>query len=151
MRGWQGHAKVGGGKAGTLRDIRQQVDGQIAVERNDTGIRRLWAAERAILQRLQDRVARRLQRMGIGHGGNQPLGTLDGHINIGGLRRDMHVFGHHAHAPTARQEVDPVMVIANGGQEGRCQIEPAQGHGNVHRHTAGQAGDAARLVRTHAH
>jgi hypothetical protein len=79
-----GHAQIGPRKKRRARDLGQEPLGQVAVQSDEPGVGGLGRPQRAIRQGgPQDLVARRLQRMGVRDGRDQPVCPLDRHVDIG--------------------------------------------------------------------
>ena len=148
----RGHAQIGAGEQRGPCDDVQQVRRQIAVKRDQTAPGCCRTAQRSIRQRAQDFVSCRLKAVGIGNGGNQPTRTFDRHIHIGRkIIGPVDVSGDQAHPGSLGQQRLARIIAAHRGEQRRGHAEPAQGHGDIHRHAAGQPGDPARHVCPQTH
>lgn len=148
----RGHPQIGAGKQRRGGNFRQQRHGQIAVKGNQTLPRRIGAAQTTVGHGAQDLVARSLQRMRVGNRGDQAVCAFDRHITVGRqVFRAIEVVGDQPHALTGGDQFFALGVTPDGGQQRRGHAKTRQRHGDIHRHTTGQAGDPPRHVRAKPH
>ena len=146
------HPQVGRREQRALRDLGQEPRRQVAVQRHRPGPGRGRAAEPPVGQRPQDAIAGGLQRMGVGNGGDQAVRTLDCHVAVGRqIIGAIDVVGDQPQTPRGGDQLLALGVAADGGQDRGPEAEPRQRHRDVHRHAAGQPGDAARHVGPQPH
>ena len=147
-----GHPQIGLGKQRRPGDPGQQPFGQIAVQRHRPLPWGGFAGQLAIRQGPKDLGIRRLQRMGIGNRRNQTVRTFDCHIAVG--RQILRAIGKtriDAEFGAGQHKGITLTVAADGGQDRRHHAKPRQGHGDIHRHAPGQAGDAPGHIRPQPH
>ena len=90
--------------------------------------------------------------MGVGDGGDQAIGPFDRHIHIGGqILGPVDMVTDQPHAGRCCNQLVAFGIAAHIGQQRWHHAEPAQGHRDIHRHAAGQAGDPPGHVGPHAH
>ena len=147
-----GDAQIGPGEKRRDGDLREERGREVAVERDEAGPGSGGAAEAAVGEGGEDGLARRLEAAGIGNGGDEALGALDGDITVG---REVGDAVDEARVETpggdGGEEVLALGVTADGGEQGRGEACAAQRHGDVESDAAGRAGDAARQVLARGH
>ena len=148
----RGHAQIGGGKERRPRDLFEKAAREVAVQGDEAGIGCGLRSQGAVGERLQDTIACGFERVGVGNGGDQAVGALDGHVFVGGkVGRAVDVIGDHAQFVTGAHHFVALIILADGRKQGGAQAETRQCHGDVHGHAAGQARDAAGHVRALPH
>ena len=147
-----GHPQVCLRKKRRRGDLGQQAFGEVSVQRDGAGPRGPSRAKPTIGQGAQDLVPGGLQRMGVGDGRDQAVRAFDGHVAVG--RQILGPVDRVRHQPqpvTGGDQLVPLGVAANGGQQGRRHPEPPQRHRDVHRHASRQPRDPPRHVRAKPH
>jgi hypothetical protein len=121
-----GHAQIGQREQRRGGDVGQQRCRQIAVDGDGAAPRPVGRAQPAVGQRQQDAPAHRLQRMGIGNGGNQTARPLDCHVAVGRqIVGAQDVVGDQPHPAALIHQRLPLGIPSHGGQQCGCQPETA--------------------------
>ena len=146
------HAQVGLAQGRVGGDGFQLRHGQVAVDHHRAAPGRFGRAEGAVAQGRQHPVARGFQRMGVGHGGDQAVGILDRHVDVGRpFRQPLHPVGGDPQGAHGGQQRVTLGVGADRAQHGNGLFPRGQGNGHVQRDAAGHVADAARHVGARRH